>query len=96
VINNLRKFSIISKKKRVGREGLESRDGNGPDRRVKHQYRGSIRLLKSHTRSAQFIHLGLKISARPACGPSFSGPVRPGQTRSAVLFFLNRLRNIFF
>jgi hypothetical protein len=53
------------------------RDGNGPGRRVKRQSRGSARPSKSHTRPAWPIAPGLKISAHPACGPSFSGPARP-------------------
>jgi hypothetical protein len=53
------------------------RDGNGPGRRVKHQFRGLARLSKSHTHPARFISLGLKIPARLACGPSFSDSAQP-------------------
>jgi hypothetical protein len=85
----LRRFFLFILNKKV----VQRRDDNRPDSRVKRQFRDLVRPSKLHTRPTRFIPSGLKISARPVCGPSFYDPARPDPFCSAV--FLNRLRNIF-
>jgi hypothetical protein len=63
------------------------RDGNRSGMRVKRQFRDPVRLSKSHTHPSRSKPSGLKISARPVCGPSFSGSAQLFQTRYGVQFF---------